>query len=119
MPVVPRPGGPSVPRTSFTREEIQSFARLSAFEKNYEPVDAPFRLAEQTSVVLLDGGGFEEPPWSVRDQDLMRPARHRPGGFGGNGGFLSGAGLLAGRPGGGDDEGRAGGRRAEIVMPPP
>ncbi|HTP63470.1 MAG TPA: aspartate 4-decarboxylase [Burkholderiales bacterium] len=34
--------------------------------KNYEPVDFLFRLAEQTGVVLMDGGGFGGPPWSVR-----------------------------------------------------
>ncbi|MET9951444.1 bifunctional aspartate transaminase/aspartate 4-decarboxylase [Streptomyces sp. NPDC006339] len=35
-------------------------------EKNYEPVDPLFRLAEQTRVVLLNGGGFDGPQWSVR-----------------------------------------------------
>ncbi|MFD8688281.1 bifunctional aspartate transaminase/aspartate 4-decarboxylase [Streptomyces sp. NPDC059651] len=35
-------------------------------EQNYEPVDPLFRLAEQTSVVLLNGGGFDGPQWSVR-----------------------------------------------------
>ncbi|WP_309054857.1 bifunctional aspartate transaminase/aspartate 4-decarboxylase [Streptomyces sp.] len=34
--------------------------------KNYEPVDPLFRLAEQTGVVLLNGGGFDGPEWSVR-----------------------------------------------------
>ena len=34
--------------------------------KNYEPVDLLFRVAEKSSVVLLDGGGFGGPPWSVR-----------------------------------------------------
>jgi aspartate 4-decarboxylase len=33
---------------------------------NYEPVDPIFRLAEQTSIVLLPGGGFDGPKWSVR-----------------------------------------------------
>ncbi|MCU1639826.1 MAG: putative bifunctional aspartate aminotransferase and L-aspartate beta-decarboxylase [Nocardia sp.] len=32
----------------------------------YEPVDPVFRLAEQGSVVLLNGGGFGGPEWSVR-----------------------------------------------------
>ena len=32
----------------------------------YEPVDVVFRLAEQEAVVLLNGGGFDGPPWSVR-----------------------------------------------------
>jgi len=33
---------------------------------NYEPVDFVFRLAEQESVVLLNGGGFDAPEWSIR-----------------------------------------------------
>jgi aspartate 4-decarboxylase len=33
---------------------------------NYEPVDLVFRLAEQSSIVLLNGGGFEGPEWSLR-----------------------------------------------------
>ncbi|MGW5352395.1 bifunctional aspartate transaminase/aspartate 4-decarboxylase [Streptomyces sp. NPDC004031] len=32
----------------------------------YEPVDPLFRLAAQTGVVLLNGGGFDGPEWSVR-----------------------------------------------------
>ena len=32
----------------------------------YEPVDLVFRLAERTSIVLLNGGGFDGPAWSVR-----------------------------------------------------
>jgi aspartate 4-decarboxylase len=35
-------------------------------EANHEPVDPVFRLAEQGSVVLLNGGGFDGPEWSVR-----------------------------------------------------
>ena len=33
---------------------------------NYEPLDAVIRLASQTSVVLLNGSGFDGPSWSVR-----------------------------------------------------
>ncbi|MGH6629881.1 MAG: aspartate 4-decarboxylase, partial [Burkholderiales bacterium] len=33
---------------------------------HYEPVDFLFRIAEQSGVVLLDGGGFGGPKWSVR-----------------------------------------------------
>lgn len=33
---------------------------------NYEPVDVVFRLAQETSLVLLNGGGFDAPEWSVR-----------------------------------------------------
>lgn len=35
-------------------------------KKNFEPVDPIFRLAEKGSVVLLNGGGFDGPEWSVR-----------------------------------------------------
>ncbi|MGW5736044.1 MULTISPECIES: bifunctional aspartate transaminase/aspartate 4-decarboxylase [Streptomyces] len=51
--------------------------------KNYEPVDPLFRLAEQTHVVLLNGGGFEGPEWSVRvslanldDLDYLKIGHH-------------------------------------------
>lgn len=33
---------------------------------NYEPIDIVLRLARQTSVVLLNGSGFDGPCWSVR-----------------------------------------------------
>lgn len=35
-------------------------------KKNYEPVDILFRLAELCKVVLLNGGGFDGPQWSIR-----------------------------------------------------
>ncbi len=35
-------------------------------EKNFEPVDIVFRLAEKSSIVLLNGSGFAGPEWSVR-----------------------------------------------------
>ncbi|MEV0587048.1 bifunctional aspartate transaminase/aspartate 4-decarboxylase [Nonomuraea sp. NPDC050310] len=35
-------------------------------QQNFEPVDPVFRLAEKGSVVLLNGGGFDGPQWSVR-----------------------------------------------------
>jgi aspartate 4-decarboxylase len=34
--------------------------------KHYEPIDFLFRLAEKSGVVLMDGGGFGGPPWSIR-----------------------------------------------------
>jgi aspartate 4-decarboxylase len=34
--------------------------------KHFEPVDVLFRLAEKTSIVLLNGGGFAGPEWSIR-----------------------------------------------------
>ena len=52
-------------------------------EQTYEPVDPLFRLAEQTGVVLLNGGGFEGPQWSVRvslanldDLDYLKIGHH-------------------------------------------
>ncbi|MFB6835462.1 bifunctional aspartate transaminase/aspartate 4-decarboxylase [Streptomyces sp. NPDC056361] len=52
-------------------------------EKSYEPVDPLFRLAEQTGVVLLNGGGFDGPEWSVRvslanldDLDYLKIGHH-------------------------------------------
>jgi len=39
---------------------------VSFLEENYECTDILFRLAEQSGVVLLHGGGFGGPEWSVR-----------------------------------------------------
>lgn len=39
---------------------------VAFLEKNFEPVDIVFRLAEKSSIVLLNGGGFAGPEWSVR-----------------------------------------------------
>jgi aspartate 4-decarboxylase len=39
---------------------------VTFLEKNFEPVDIVFRLAEKSSIVLLNGGGFAGPEWSVR-----------------------------------------------------
>jgi aspartate 4-decarboxylase len=47
-----------------TREYGREF--VDYMVKNYEPVDLLFRVAEESSVVLLDGGGFGGPPWSIR-----------------------------------------------------
>ena len=35
-------------------------------QKTYNPLDVVFRLANETSLVLLNGGGFAGPKWSVR-----------------------------------------------------
>ena len=35
-------------------------------KKNVHPLDLAFRLAEDHGIVLLNGGGFEAPDWSVR-----------------------------------------------------
>lgn len=60
-----------------TREYGRDF--VDYMVKNYEPVDLLFRVAEESSVVLLDGGGFGGPPWSIRvslanldDEDYAR-----------------------------------------------
>ena len=34
--------------------------------KNYNPLDIVFRLAQETSLVVLNGGGFDGPEWSIR-----------------------------------------------------
>ncbi|CDG01459.1 Putative Aminotransferase, class I and II [Clostridium chauvoei JF4335] len=33
---------------------------------NYKLVDILYRLAEESSIVLLSGGGFQGPEWSIR-----------------------------------------------------
>lgn len=35
-------------------------------QAHYEPVDVLFRLAENSAIVLLNGGGFHGPTWSIR-----------------------------------------------------
>ncbi|MEW9808775.1 hypothetical protein ABUE31_22575 [Mesorhizobium sp. ZMM04-5] len=35
-------------------------------KKNVHPLDLAFRLAEDHGIVLLNGGGFEAPQWSMR-----------------------------------------------------
>lgn len=35
-------------------------------KKHVHPLDLPFRLAETYGIVLLNGGGFEAPDWSMR-----------------------------------------------------
>lgn len=59
----------------------QAFADY--LQATYEPVDPLFRLAEQTGVVLLNGGGFDGPQWSVRaslanldDLDYLKIGHH-------------------------------------------
>ncbi len=34
--------------------------------KSYEPIDFVWRLADEKSIVLMDGGGFDAPNMSVR-----------------------------------------------------
>jgi aspartate 4-decarboxylase len=35
-------------------------------KKNVHPLDLAFRLAEDHGIVLLNGGGFDAPEWSLR-----------------------------------------------------
>ncbi|NEG69518.1 bifunctional aspartate transaminase/aspartate 4-decarboxylase [Bifidobacterium sp. BRDM6] len=35
-------------------------------EKNYHSLDFVFRLAKDTGIVVMDGGGFDAPSWSIR-----------------------------------------------------
>jgi aspartate 4-decarboxylase len=35
-------------------------------KNNYKPVDILYQLAEESSIVLLSGGGFHGPEWSIR-----------------------------------------------------
>lgn len=35
-------------------------------QKQYKPVEILYRLAEESSIVLLSGGGFQGPEWSIR-----------------------------------------------------
>ena len=69
VPVIPDPN-----RASYYCEiDIHEWAMknygkefVAFLEKNFEPVDIVFRLAEISSIVLLNGGGFAGPEWSVR-----------------------------------------------------
>jgi aspartate 4-decarboxylase len=42
----------------------EEFAKY--LKENYKPVDILYRLAEESSIVLLNGSGFHGPEWSVR-----------------------------------------------------
>ncbi|MCC8020287.1 MAG: aspartate 4-decarboxylase [Rikenellaceae bacterium] len=81
---------PDPNRASYYCEfDIQDWAKTSYgdeffawLEKNYEPVDVVFRLSERCAVVLLNGGGFAGPQWSIRvslanldDEDYRRIGR--------------------------------------------
>ncbi|WP_370369020.1 bifunctional aspartate transaminase/aspartate 4-decarboxylase [Catenulispora sp. GP43] len=80
------------PRRACYYVELDILAEAEAFEskefaeyleQNYEPTDVEFRLAHQSSVVLLNGGGFDGPGWSVRvslanldDLDYLKIGHH-------------------------------------------
>lgn len=47
-------------------EKIYGDEFLKWLKKKMQPTDILFRLAEKTAIVLLNGGGFAGPEWSVR-----------------------------------------------------
>src|SRR5215813_5833441 len=49
----------------FARKNIGEEA-VEYLKKNVHPLDLAFRLAEDHGIVLLNGGGFEAPNWSLR-----------------------------------------------------
>jgi aspartate 4-decarboxylase len=49
----------------FARRNIGEEA-VDYLKKNIHPLDLAFRLAEDHGIVLLNGGGFEAPDWSLR-----------------------------------------------------
>jgi aspartate 4-decarboxylase len=49
----------------FARKNIGQEA-VEYLKKNVHPLDLAFRLAEDHGIVLLNGGGFEAPDWSLR-----------------------------------------------------
>ena len=57
----------------YTQFDLLQWARMNYepsfatyLEKTYNPVDILLRLAEASSIVLLSGGGFSGPEWSIR-----------------------------------------------------
>ena len=57
----------------YTEIDLEALARqrygdafAAYLQEQYEPVDVLFRLAEASGIVLLNGGGFHAPAWSVR-----------------------------------------------------
>ena len=49
----------------FARKNIGQEA-VDYLKKNVHPLDLAFRLAEDRGIVLLNGGGFDAPDWSLR-----------------------------------------------------
>ncbi|MCQ4212685.1 bifunctional aspartate transaminase/aspartate 4-decarboxylase [Streptomyces longispororuber] len=80
----PKRAGYYIELDLLAQAELEHGQEFAAFlQKSYEPIDALFRLAQQTGVVLLNGGGFEGPEWSVRvslanldDLDYLKIGHH-------------------------------------------
>src|SRR5438132_8971028 len=49
----------------FARKRIGEEA-VEYLKKNVHPLDLAFRLADDHGIVLLNGGGFDAPDWSLR-----------------------------------------------------
>lgn len=47
-------------------EKFYGKAFVEYLKKTYSPLNVVFRLAKETSLVLLNGGGFDGPEWSIR-----------------------------------------------------
>ena len=47
-------------------EDIYGKEFVGWLKRNYSPLDIVFRLATETSLVVLNGGGFDGPEWSIR-----------------------------------------------------
>ena len=52
-------------RSLWTSKNIGEEA-VEYLKKNVHPLDLAFRLAENHGIVLLNGGGFDAPDWSLR-----------------------------------------------------
>lgn len=67
QPVIPHQAGYYVELDLMVWAEAHYGADFAEYlVANFEPVDVLFRLAERFSIVLMDGGGFGGPRWSVR-----------------------------------------------------
>ena len=47
-------------------QEIYGDEFVQHLQTTYNPLDVVFRLANETGLVVLNGGGFDGPEWSVR-----------------------------------------------------
>ena len=50
----------------FWLRKYQGEEMVKWLKKNVHPLDLVYKLAEDHSIVLLNGGGFQAPNWSVR-----------------------------------------------------
>ena len=79
-----RPDRPGILAARYLGEDVARFIK-----QNVHPLDIVFRLARDHGIVVLNGGGFHAPDWSVRVSfanldddvydDIGRAIRHRAG----------------------------------------